>query len=214
MGLACENYITDLVTDQSIDVRLFYYAVSIDITGADKAAGVHCNAANPGGFICVHLLTDTPAASRTPVHMYHSHPRLFPNPSIANQNLSHCVNAVCNGSCIQPPLTLSEPPAHPAAHEVGSRCNQRIGAAAVRSRFLEPRHKFRRELLLYILVTLHTPERAGPVSHTPRDSRGKPILIIPAPASRVVALPKIITLTDNSMSNVKRCRQLLCCAER
>lgn len=54
----------------------------------------------------------------------------------------------------------------------------------------------------------------GPVPHTPRDSRGKPIFITPAPASRVVALPKIITLTDNSMSNAERIRQLLCCAER
>ena len=55
-----KHYITGLVTDQRIDVGLFYYAVSIDITGTDKAAGVRCNAANPGGFICALPLTDTP----------------------------------------------------------------------------------------------------------------------------------------------------------
>lgn len=165
--------------------------------------------------LVAEMIDDLPEDQKLCLLLYYSHPPLFPNPSIANQNLSRCVNAVCNGSCIQPPLTLSEPPAHPAAHEVGSRCNQRIGAAAVRSQFLEPRHKFHRELLLYVLVTLHTLERAGsPVPHTPRDSRGKPIFITPAPASRVVALPKIITLTDNSMSNAERLRQLLCRAER
>lgn len=111
--------------------------------------------------LVAEMIDDLPEDQKLCLLLYYSHPPLFPNPSIANRNLSRCVNAVCNGSCIQPPLTLSEPPAHPAAHEVGSRCNQRIGAAAVRSQFLEPRHKFRRELLLNILVTLHTLERAG-----------------------------------------------------
>lgn len=135
--------------------------------------------------LVAEMIDDLPEDQKLCLLLYYSHPPLFPNPSIANQNLSRCVNAVCNGPCIQPPHTLSEPPRHSLAHEVGSRCNQRIGAAAVRSRFLEPRHKFRRELLLYILVTLHTLERAGSSPSYAACSRGKPSLLClrPLPVS-------------------------------
>ena len=59
--------------------------------------------------LVAEMIDDLPEDQKLCPLLYHSHPPLFPNPSIANQNLSRCVNAVCNGSCIQPPHTLSEP---------------------------------------------------------------------------------------------------------
>ena len=59
--------------------------------------------------LVAEMIDDLPEDQKLCLLLYYSHPPLFPNPSIANQNLSRCVNAVCNGSCIQPPHTLSEP---------------------------------------------------------------------------------------------------------
>lgn len=60
--------------------------------------------------LVAEMIDDLPEDQKLCLLLYYSHPPLFPNPSIANQNLSCCVNAVCNGPCIQPPHTLSEPP--------------------------------------------------------------------------------------------------------
>ena len=106
------NFIMNLIalhalTSNTITNIFIYYSVFSENSQGEQTENApegnpkrHWNSLNLNEFQCLFCLIKSPLIRTivVSVTMYYSHPSRLAKSLMAKQNLSHCVNAVCNGS--------------------------------------------------------------------------------------------------------------------